>query len=304
MKTIFWMLLATVVSLTLVSPDADAGRLGGGRSIGAQRSAPTQVQKQAAPTNSPAAAPAQPVSPPAPATTGRNRWLGPLAGLAAVVGLGALLAHGGLGAAVAMLLPLLLIGVVVLLVLRLIRGARASAASPMRYAGAGPELRTPAGYETQPPPARLGGAAGAMPSSAEQPALVASVSATPRYPPGFEPEPFLQHAKAAYVRVQAAFDRVDFETLGDLLTPEMLSETRAEISGRGAAHVPTEIVTLEAQLIEVVAEGLLAWASVRFSGLIREQADTPPQHFDEVWNLQKPLSGETGWRLAGIQQLT
>src|ERR1700693_1883062 len=112
MKTILWMLLAAVVGLTLVSPDAEAGRLGGGRSIGVQRSAPTQGQKQAAPTKAPAAAAAQPASPPA---AGGSRWLGPLAGLAAGLGLGALLAHSGLGGAVAMLLPLLLIGVVVFL---------------------------------------------------------------------------------------------------------------------------------------------------------------------------------------------
>jgi predicted lipid-binding transport protein (Tim44 family) len=198
-----------------------------------------------------------------------------------------------------MLLPLLLIGVVVLLLLRLLRGSRASAASPMRYAGAGPELRTPAGYETQPPPTRLGGAVG----TAAPPALAASAPAAARYPPGFEPEPFLQHAKAAFVRIQAALDRGDLKTLGDLLTTEMLAETRAEILGRGTAETPTEIVTLQAELIEVVAEGLLAWASIRFSGLIREDAFALAQPFDEVWNLQKPLSGETGWRLAGIQQL-
>ena len=39
-------------------------------------------------------------------------------------------------------------------------------------------------------------------------------------PAGFDPEPFLKHAKIAFVRVQAAFDQADYDTLGDLLTPE------------------------------------------------------------------------------------
>ena len=82
----------------------------------------------------------------------------------------------------------------------------------------------------------------------------------------------------------------------------MFSEANTEIAARGQ-HLPMEIIVLRAELIEIVAEGLLAWASVRFSGLLREQAQSGGQAFDEVWNLQNPLSGESGWRLAGIQQL-
>ena len=44
-------------------------------------------------------------------------------------------------------------------------------------------------------------------------------------------------------------------------------------------------------------------ASVRFSGMIREEANAPAQPFAEVWNLTKPTQGAGGWVLAGIQQL-
>jgi predicted lipid-binding transport protein (Tim44 family) len=28
------------------------------------------------------------------------------------------------------------------------------------------------------------------------------------------------------------------------------------------------------------------------------------QPFQEIWNLQKPVAGNTGWQLAGIQQVS
>jgi predicted lipid-binding transport protein (Tim44 family) len=45
-------------------------------------------------------------------------------------------------------------------------------------------------------------------------------------------------------------------------------------------------------------------ASVRFHGSLREQVGAAPTSIDEVWNLTKPLNGQGGWVLAGIQQLS
>jgi predicted lipid-binding transport protein (Tim44 family) len=42
--------------------------------------------------------------------------------------------------------------------------------------------------------------------------------------------------------------------------------------------------------------------SVRFSGLIREAEGAEPQPFSEIWHLEKPINGSTGWQVAGIQQ--
>ncbi len=70
-------IIAAVLSLCLLAPDADAKRLGGGTSIGKQR---TITQPAATPPaqQAPAATPATP----APQPSGMSRWLGPLAGLA------------------------------------------------------------------------------------------------------------------------------------------------------------------------------------------------------------------------------
>ena len=63
----------------------------------------------------------------------------------------------------------------------------------------------------------------------------------------------------------------------------------------------TEVVDLAGEVLEVKTEGDRHWASVRFTGTLREDG-APPAPFDEVWNLSKPVDGKTGWLLAGIQQ--
>ena len=60
---------------------------------------------------------------------------------------------------------------------------------------------------------------------------------------------------------------------------------------------------LDAELLGIETQDGEYLASVRFSGLIREGRNMPPQSFDEVWNLSKPLQGSAGWILSGIQQM-
>ncbi|MHB8668816.1 MAG: hypothetical protein ACYC7B_15025, partial [Burkholderiales bacterium] len=98
MRRLLSTLILAFLALALASGDAEARRLGGGRSLGAQRSsvAPNRGAQptppsQAAPAGSAASSPAT-----APAPAG-SRWLGPIAGLAAGLGLGYLLGHGGAG---------------------------------------------------------------------------------------------------------------------------------------------------------------------------------------------------------------
>src|SRR5213083_260992 len=118
MKRIPILLLAAFAALTLAFSDfAEAARMGGGRSFGAQRQSVTPSKPTppaAAPANS---APAQPATPaagtapaPAAAPSGASRWLGPIAGIAAGLGLAALLSHFGLSEGFG---SLLVIGLVV-----------------------------------------------------------------------------------------------------------------------------------------------------------------------------------------------
>jgi predicted lipid-binding transport protein (Tim44 family) len=62
-------------------------------------------------------------------------------------------------------------------------------------------------------------------------------------------------------------------------------------------------VTLAAEVLEVKTVGRDHWASVHFTGTLREDGALLPTAFDEIWNLTKPVDGSTGWLLAGIEQV-
>jgi predicted lipid-binding transport protein (Tim44 family) len=83
----------------------------------------------------------------------------------------------------------------------------------------------------------------------------------------------------------------------------MFAEIKLQMDERSMATQQTDVVQLNAEMIEVVTEGKQHVASVRFSGLIREEAGAAAAPFDELWVLTKPLAGERGWVIAGIQQV-
>jgi predicted lipid-binding transport protein (Tim44 family) len=84
----------------------------------------------------------------------------------------------------------------------------------------------------------------------------------------------------------------------------MFAELKLEIDERNGAPNQTDVVTLEAALLGVQSGVTEHLASVRFSGMLREQPGAPAEPFDEVWNFGRPAQGQGGWVLAGIQQLT
>src|SRR5512140_2975287 len=96
MKHLLSISFVVFLALGFAVQDAEAARLGGGRSIGAQRSVAPSRSVQPTPPSQ-AAAPATAPNPAAAPQPAGNRWLGPVAGLAAGLGLGYLFGHGGLG---------------------------------------------------------------------------------------------------------------------------------------------------------------------------------------------------------------
>lgn len=287
MKQILMALIAAC-GLGLVVVDVEAKRLGGGKSLGMQRNttqqaapkAPAQQQQQ----QQAAGAPAQQ---PAAAATG-NKWLGPLAGLALGAGLMALFMNNGIAGA---LMGVLLLAAIAGIALMAFRALRGRANPPLQYAGG-------QGSE-QPPLSALPGSGAAAHSVA---ATTATATTTSRWPADFNAAEFLRHARLNFVRLQEANDARDSAALADFLTPDVLAGVEEQWQAEGAAQGKTEVVTLESEILDVSTEGLLYIVSVHFSGLIREGAGAEPQTFAEVWHLEKPLRGATGWLVSGIQQ--
>jgi predicted lipid-binding transport protein (Tim44 family) len=56
-------------------------------------------------------------------------------------------------------------------------------------------------------------------------------------------------------------------------------------------------------VLDVAEETNRYIVSVRFHGLIREEKNGPTEPFDEIWNMTKPRNSNSGWTLAGIQQV-
>lgn len=283
------LLSLAALALALVVPEADAKRMSGGRSIGKQREAVSQP----APTQSPSVAPA--VTPNAAPASAGSRWLGPVAGLLAGFGLGALFMNGGLGAVFGGLATIVLLGLALVVAAKL----------ALRFSG----RAAPAG---QAPPMNFGGSATPEPAAASpasdkpwfQPAAAGTASApqAPQtFPADFDAAAFTRHAKLNFTRLQQAYDDADVSALREVLSDEVYREIEAELSRSAPGAARTEVVNLDAQVLAVVIEGNHYVASVRFSGQLREGTGVP-EPFRETWHLEKPRLGGGGWLVSGIQQ--
>ena len=280
MKKVWLAVFSLVMAFGVGVGSAEAARLGGGKSVGMQRQAvapkPATPPQQATP-----AAPAQ--GAPAPAAAPKRNWLGPIAGLAAGLGIAALLSHFGLGEGMANLLLVALLALAAVVVVKWLLRRKAPADGALQYAGVGGAA--PQAAATEPP-------FGAAPSPAAA-----------RIPQCFDSAAFLRVAKLNFVRLQAANDAKNSEDIREFVSPELYAEIRLQMDERGDTPQQTDVVTLEAELLEVVTEGLRHIASVRFSGTLRETAGAAATPFAEIWNLTKPVAGDQGWVIAGIQQL-
>lgn len=306
-----FLLAVSAVAMLSVSFDAEARRFGGGRSFGRQS---TNIFKQRQAVKPPAAASTTTPRAATPAAgnraagaasstarSGMSRWLGPIAGIAAGLGIASLLSALGLsGAFLEMLSSMVLIGLLVFGVMFIVRRLRGGAARPATQ-GSSPMQRqgtAPASWQTARP----------APSQPDLPAA-APINRGPAaepvdeswfIPENFDTPGFLTNAKAQFIKIQSVWDSGDTEQLREYLTDDLIAEVAPEVEARrGEQH--TDVVLLNAELmgIETVSGGHLA--SIRYSGMLRESADAEAFRFEEVWNLYK--ADGAGWLLAGIQQL-
>jgi predicted lipid-binding transport protein (Tim44 family) len=140
-----------------------------------------------------------------------------------------------------------------------------------------------------------------MRESVNVPVSTAPVAATSgtAIPVGFDASGFLRAAKMNFLKLQAANDNAQLEDIREFTTDELYAELKNDLGEKQQ----TDVAGLEADLLEFVTEGNRHWASVRFTGTVREAPRAEAEAFTEVWNLVKPADGSTGWLLAGIQQM-
>jgi predicted lipid-binding transport protein (Tim44 family) len=128
-----------------------------------------------------------------------------------------------------------------------------------------------------------------------------TAAAVATFPPGFDEVAFARQAKVNFIRMQAANDAGNLDDLREFTTPEMYAELKLDIDDRQGKEQHTEVMTINAETLEALEEGNRQIVSVRFYGTLREDGESTTT-FDEVWHMTKPLTGNQGWVVAGIQQ--
>jgi predicted lipid-binding transport protein (Tim44 family) len=310
LKTLMTAVLTLVVAGIFVMPEsAEARRFGGGGNVGKQYNMPRQADTpRAAQAPNQAQGPAAAAAARAPQTSGASRWLGPLAGLAA----GGLLASLFFGDAfsgfqITDFLLIVALAVGAFLIFRMLRRGQSGARPAGAFGRAAPAA---AGAYQRQGPMDLGSSTGTGPQGIRSGGLAMPGMGAPRPQPAgadrvphwFDGPGFIEGAKTHFIRLQAAWDQGDFRDIREYTTPQMFAEIQRERERLGGTQY-TEVVRLQAELVTIQRDGDLAVASIRFSGLIREDAQGVAEEFSEIWHVQHVWDTAQGdWLIAGIQQ--
>ncbi len=295
-----WILalaLTLTAAFTVAPAPVEAKRLGGGGSSGMQRSLPPRSTPDAAPARPAQAAPAPaPTAPGVAPAAPRRSWMGPLAGLAAGLGLAALMSHFGMGGEFGSLITMVLLGLLAFMAIRFVMGRMSGSSAPRQMAGANGVQFAGAGPSWSP------GSTGSAPVEAAAMPAPAAFSASPLVPVGFDQPGFERIAKMIFIRLQAANDSADLNDLRQFTTPEMFAAIKLDLQDRSGAAQQTDVVRVDAEVVDFSDEAERQIVSVRFHGLISEAAGASAEPFNEVWHLVKPRDGSREWAIAGIQQ--
>jgi predicted lipid-binding transport protein (Tim44 family) len=123
-------------------------------------------------------------------------------------------------------------------------------------------------------------------------------------PAAFDSEGFARTAKMIFIRMQAANDSADLDDLRKFTTPELFASLRLDLQERGPAPQTTDVVAIEAEVLDVANEAERQIVSVRFHGQLVEERGAAPVAVNEVWHLVKPHDDSRSWAIAGIEQLS
>ena len=261
MRKIILMVILFCITMTGLVSTVEAGRFGGGRSFGMSRSIAPSRQYNFGNT-------AQRQS------TSANRWLGPLAGLAAGGLLASLFMGHGFGTGV---MSWILIGGAILFLMRFLRG-----------------MQSTNRFQPQPTSHNV------MPLTGSTNNMMGAVATPAGSYTTFDESAFLRLAKTTFIRLQAAYDNQNLTDIRTFTSPEVFAEIQLQLHERGDAQNITEVLNINAELVdfEMTVDNIIA--SVTFSGQLREN-QAAPIDIRETWHFQQ-AKNKTDWKLMGIQQ--
>lgn len=300
---LFSVAMALLVSVSMVSTEALAKRMGSGSNSGMQRDV-----APASPAGNSKSSPTSPAQQPAAAgaagtaagAAAKPSMMGPLMGLAA----GGLLAAAFMGgafegiSAMDIILLLLIAGGVIFFLRR-----RAQQANKGAVAMPIPATATPMPNQQyrQAEPMNSTGSAGIQIGSHVGNSVGMASMMTSTYPSWFDEAKFAKQAETWYVALQSAWDNKDWTTLSALATPELFVQLKEKRSSE-ADDNQTRVDEVRAQVREM-SQDANGWVlTVQFTGYVSEQAGAFAHAFNEFWHLVRIGEADGEWKLAGIQQ--
>ncbi|MFJ1269517.1 Tim44 domain-containing protein [Legionella lytica] len=270
MRTLISCLLITILSFGLLVNEAAAKRFGGGRSFGVQRSqssmySPNKVQK---------------TTPLGQRANNTSKWGGLLGGLLIGGLLTSLFMGHGFGTGI---MTWLIVGAIIFFAVNFFRRRMQPGMQTGQQNRAFNQQQSPFNNFTQ-----------AFNNSGANSSGAADV------PAGFSPANFLREAKVSFNRLQAAYDEKNTQDLREFTAPEVFAEIKMQLDERGNEPNKTEVINLEAELLDISRQTNSYIASVHFTGSIKEN-DEPMTQLDEIWHFRQ-FDGNSAWVVGGIQQ--
>ena len=129
----------------------------------------------------------------------------------------------------------------------------------------------------------------------------ASMSNGNQLPDGTEPAAFLRVARQRFNHIQSVNSASNVEEIRRYLTPELFNSMYQDIMANQDQDV-AEFSNLNAMVADTATENGQYVVSVRFTGTVSEDLNSPPQPFTEIWHFVKPAGSQQDWVVAGIQQ--
>lgn len=268
MSKIFSCFLIAVLSFGLLVNEASAKRFGGGRSFGVQRSQSSLFGSRAQP---------------APKSMGQransSRWGGMLGGLLVGGLLASLFMGNGLGSGI---ISWLILGSLIFFLVSFLR------------------KRMQPGFQSATNQTFRANSFNNRPAESFVNNFGSGAANDSAYPAGFDEQGFLREAKVKFIRLQVAYDQNNLQDLNEFTAPEVFAEIKMQLDERGDEPNKTEVVNVEAQLLDVSRQADSLMASVHFTGLIKENND-PVIKLDEIWHFRQ-FFNNPNWVVGGIQQ--
>ncbi|BBB28952.1 Tim44 domain-containing protein [Neptunomonas japonica] len=284
MRNVLLAVFMMFFTLSIVAPEAQAKRLGGGFSLGKSFSSPKKVS----PSPTQQKAPAQNASGSSAKKSGFGGMGGMLGGLLA----GGLLASLFMGGAFdgIQMMDILMIAAFAFIAFKLFAMMRKTQVTPS-YAGAQHRSMEPA---QEPSETHHFTPMSAANTQLSEPDLV--------LPKWFNKVTFLDGAREHFTHLQSSWDKQDWDDIATYTSEELFEQLKQERS-KYPAEQHTEVVSVMSELINFIDNQDHVVASINFYGWLKESGDQQTSEFNEIWHLTRNMAEENAsWHIVGIEQ--